>query len=141
MLFRSKDQQWTRQQAQALLYHKRRAGAAMIVVADRLEALVAELEQEGVADLAITTEAYRAYQTQIQGGFGEGELRAARAVGLTDPEIEAERQQRLALDPAEAAGSLMTRSREAAASLRDLGRRWTRLPDTGGFPEPKGVAP
>ncbi len=124
------DEEWTQKQGAVLLRYKRDAGAAMIVVADRLDALLDELQAEGLNDIIITADAYRAYQQRLRAeGFTAEEIAAAHAVGLTDEQIQAALQERLAADPDEMAGSLMEQGREAASAMRILGRRWSRLPD------------
>ena len=129
------DEEWTQSQAAALLLHKRAAGAAMIVVADRLEAVLDELQAEGVNDVELTAEGVQAYQERLRTeGFTELEVQAAHDIGLTDAQIEASLQERLAADPAQLAGYLMENGRAAASAMRDLGESWSSLPDLGAAP-------
>lgn len=129
------DEQWTTRQSEALLHYKRQSGAAMIVVADHLEALVVELKAEGIATIMVNPDAYRQYQQRLQAGLSPQELEAAHSIGLTDAEIEAGRQKRLACDPNQVSGELLSESQGAAESLRELGRRWSRLPEGAGIAE------
>ncbi|MEN6549767.1 MAG: hypothetical protein ABFE07_27305 [Armatimonadia bacterium] len=123
------DEQWVTQQSEALLHHKRQSGAAMVVVADRLEALLAELKAEGIQRITMSPEGYRRYQERLKGGLSPLELEAARSIGLSDAEVEAGRQRRLAYDPNEVSGDLLAQTQTAAQSLRELGERWWRLPE------------
>jgi len=116
-------------QAEAVVKFKRAAGAAMIVVADRLDAVVRELRGEGFVDISVTAESLRRYQERIRTqGFSPEEIEAAHATGLTDEEIEAVRQERIAADPQEVAGSLFAAEAEVAPALRELGAIWMSLP-------------
>ena len=122
------DEEWEQKQSAALMEYKRASGEAFIQVADRLDALLDELANEGINDIIITAEAYRAYQDRLRTeGFTPEEIQAGHLAGLTDAEMEASRQERIGLDPEEAAGSLIAGGREAAAAMRELGYRWSAL--------------
>jgi hypothetical protein len=112
---------WASQQAAALLTFKEDAGSKMDEVADRIETLLEVLRDEGVADMTVQVSTVQAYQARLQTeGFGSEEIQAAQSIGLSDEEIETIRQERIAADPAELAGSVMTGLQEIADSLRPL---------------------
>jgi len=123
------DATWVSRQGLAYVYFKRQAGEAMLSVADRLDAVVQALHDEGIQDVIVTEETLRAYQQRLRSqGFSADEIQAAHAIGLTDEELAALLQQRLAFDPAEGAGSLMDAAGETASALRTIGSLWRSLP-------------
>ncbi|MBN1660629.1 MAG: Ig-like domain-containing protein [Anaerolineae bacterium] len=116
------DLYWASEQAAWLIYYKQESGATMLEVADRLDALLDVMLDEGVEDLTVPVAKVEAYQARLASeGFSADEIAAARSIGLTDAEIESIRQARLAADPEEVAGSVVTRLRTTAAALRPLG--------------------
>ncbi|MGH9818130.1 MAG: hypothetical protein ACRD6I_18865, partial [Candidatus Acidiferrales bacterium] len=116
------DLRWSSQQAAAILYYKKEGAKAMLLAADRLEVLVAVIRSENPQDVIMTAEIYQAYQERLATqGFSEQEIAAAKQLGFSDAEIEATRQKRIALDPAEVAGSVTQRMADAAVVLRELG--------------------
>lgn len=127
------DEQWAARQSEALLHHKRQSGRAMIVVADCLENLVTALHAEGLNMIMMTPDAYRQYQECLRAGLSPQELELTRSLGLTDEEIETGRQQRLAYDANLVNGNLVTFSEDAAKAMRELGKRWWRLPEGAGI--------
>ena len=91
-------------------------------MADRLDALLNVMHDEGVEDLIVSVATVQAYQARLASdGFNATEIEAAHTIGLTDAELEAIRQARLVADPAELAGSVVTRLRAVADSLCPLG--------------------
>lgn len=123
------DEQWASQQSEALLHWKRQSGAAMIVVADRMDALVAVLRAEGHEDTLVTPDIYANYQQAIRDGFSPARLEAAQLLGLTEQQIERVRQERLAAEPGGASGLFLSQFESTAKAMRELGARWVRLPD------------
>ncbi len=116
------DQYWASQQAAALIHYKKEAGQAMIEVADRIDAYLQVLRDEGVEDLMISVETVEAYQARLRTeGFNAEDLQAARAIGLTDAEIDAILQKQIAADPEAVAGSVMTKLADVAEVFRTLG--------------------
>ncbi|HSJ58269.1 MAG TPA: Ig-like domain-containing protein [Anaerolineae bacterium] len=116
------DLYWASEQAAWLIYYKQESGATMLEVADRLDALLDVMLDEGVEDLTVSVATVEAYQARLAGdGFSADEIAAAESIGLTDAEIEAIRQARIGADPEEVAGSVVTRLRGVAAALRPLG--------------------
>ncbi len=135
------DEDWAGRQATAATAHKRAAGRAMLVMAERLRAVLAESRAEGVEDVLATPAALRAYQEHLRQGFSAGELRAGHLAGMTDAELEELRQHRLSVDPDEAAGSLMAMGDEAAAAFEELGGYLASLSDASAFAPAVSVAP
>jgi hypothetical protein len=116
------DLYWASEQAAWLIYYKKESGATMLEVADRLDALLDVMLDEGVEDLTVSVATVEAYQARLAGdGFSADEIAAAQSIGLTDAEIGAIRQARIAADPEDVAGSVVTRLRGVAAALRPLG--------------------
>jgi len=116
------DTDWAARQAAALLLFKHDAGAAMARAADRLDALQQVTRNEGVNDMVLTADTARAYQQRLQSqGFTALELQAARTLNLTDAQIQAIRQERIAADPERMAGSLFARLTDLAVAYRELG--------------------
>ena len=116
------DLYWASEQAASLIYFKEESGATMLEAADRLDALLAVLRDEGVEDLTVTADEVFEYQLRLAlVGFYPTEIAAARSIGLSDAEIEAIRQARIAADSEELAGSVMTRLAAIAGALRPLG--------------------
>jgi uncharacterized protein (TIGR03437 family) len=125
----SSDQEWASLQAAAFSRYKKQWGEAALVVSNRLEALVAQLRSEGIQDIIVSADTIRAYQQRLRSeGFNADELQAARLLRLTDEEIEEVRQDRLAADPDQMAGSLMTGMERAAAAFREMGKILTEPP-------------
>ncbi len=116
------DLHWASEQAATLIYFKEESGTTMLKVADRLDALLAVMRDEGAEDLTVTAEEVFEYQVRLALiGFFEDEIVAARSIGMSDAEIEAIRQARIAADSEELAGSVMTRLAAIADALRPLG--------------------
>ena len=113
--------QWASLQLSALLYYEKQAALQMPLVADRIDEYVAVLLQENPGDIFMTADIYADYQARLASeGFTADELAAARLLGMTDEEIEAVRQQRLAVDPASMAGSVTARMTQFGQTLRLL---------------------
>jgi len=123
------DEDWIWRQALAYVYFKRQAGEAMLEVAGRLEDLIGELRAEGIRDIVVEADTYAQYQARLTAqGFSAGEIAAARLLGLTDEEIAAEREARLAVEPSEASGSMIAGAQQAAAGFREVASWWLALP-------------
>lgn len=113
--------QWASLQLSALLYYEKQAALQMPVVAQRIDEYVAVVLQENPGDIFMTEAIYAAYQARLASdGFTADEIAAARLLGMTDEEIEAVRQQRLAVDPASMEGSVTARMTHYAETLRLL---------------------
>ena len=127
---RARDRRWAREQAAAVIRFKKQMGGAATAAADRMDTYLRSLREEGVADEAVTADEIRAYQARLQTqGFTQEEVAAARALGLTDEQIEASRQQQLAADPEMEAGSSQAYFTKVVAAYRELGETLSNLPD------------
>ena len=113
--------QWSSLQLNALLYYEKQSADQMLTLADRIDEYVAVVLQENPGDIWMTPEIYQAYQDRLRTqGFTVDELDAAHLLGMTDVEIDALLQQRLAVDPASMAGSVTQRMANYAMMLRIL---------------------
>jgi len=116
------DVQWSSLQAGALLHFKEEMAKSLLVVADRLDALRQLAISEGSATIPITADEIRAYQQRLSSsGFTVEEIADAKTVGLTDAQIEAQRQEVLATKPEEAAGDVLVYLADLATAYRTLG--------------------
>ncbi|MCU0522380.1 MAG: hypothetical protein MUF84_17025 [Anaerolineae bacterium] len=116
------DAYWASEQAATLLYHEAQAGATMLEAADRIDDLLAVMVAEGTKDLTVEVTTVITYQTRLAAlGFNRTEINAAHSIGMNNEDIEAARQARIAADPKDLAGSVMTRLADVAARLRLLG--------------------
>ncbi len=126
------DLQWSALQAGALQYYNGQYGQALLTAADKIDAFLTVLKDEGQASIPVTADQIRAYQARIaSSGYTAEEIAAAHNVGLTDEQIEQIRQQVIAADPAEEAGDLVTYLQSVAASFRDLGALLVKLSASG----------
>ncbi|MFN8446381.1 MAG: right-handed parallel beta-helix repeat-containing protein [Caldilineaceae bacterium] len=114
--------QWSALQAGAYLFYLHKSANAMIEVADRWDALVAELQSEGISAVNVSAADFATYQQRLKTqGFTALELQAARQVGLTDAGIELIRQRRIALDPTQVAGNILDDWSALASAYREAG--------------------
>ncbi|MDO8690599.1 MAG: Ig-like domain-containing protein, partial [Dehalococcoidia bacterium] len=114
---------WAAQQASALVYYKQQMGTALGKAADRLDAFLQVLQDEGVVDEVITADGIRSYQSRLSTqGFSADEVAAARLIGVTDSEMAAKLQEILSSNPdTEAVGSLRAYLAGIATNYRQLG--------------------
>jgi len=113
------DQLWASQQAAAYLYYKQKAAGTMLEVADRVEAFLQVLHNEGIDQAILLEETYQDYQERLRTeGFDDTEIEAARLLRLTDEEIEAVRQERTNADLAEMVGDVIPAMADTAEFLR-----------------------
>ncbi len=121
---------WARRQALAFVYHKRQAGEDMLAVAERYEALLKVLRDVGARAEGISLAQLQAHQQKLrEQGLRSATVAALQQLGMSDAEIEATRQRRLAFAPEGNLEDPLTLAREATRALRDLGQYWLRLPD------------
>ena len=123
------DINWSSQQTAAYLYYQTQAAQAMQVVADKLDAMVQEMQSEGIPDRVYTADQIRAYQDALRTGAypwpgvypAQGTIgtEAVQALHLTDSDIQDIIQQRLSVDPNDAAGSVYGLLQYMATTLRD----------------------
>jgi hypothetical protein len=101
----------------------------MLLTADRLEALIAELTAEGYTDLRMNPTTFAAYQQRLLAqGFTAQEKAAAYLVGLDDVGLEAIRASRLAEDASTKTTSLFGQWRAVAAGYRQMAHHLKGLP-------------
>lgn len=123
------DEEWARRQLENAIRYERESGLAMMVVADRLEALTRLAQSERVLDILITPQMIDSYRESIRvQGFTPEELEACRALNLTPEEIEEMKNEILSDRELEGPASLYESARELAVALRDFARLLTALP-------------
>ncbi|NPV83249.1 MAG: hypothetical protein HPY46_06690 [Candidatus Aminicenantes bacterium] len=123
------DEEWARRQLENAIKYERESGLAMLVVADRLEALTGLAQAEKIPDFEITPQIVEAYRNSLrQQGFGPEELEVCRALNLTAAEIEEMRAEILSGRELEGAASLYESTRELARALREFSRLLVALP-------------
>jgi hypothetical protein len=117
------EQTWTSQQAAALIHFYKRSGEALLLSADRIDAFIQALRNEGVEDVRTTRENYVAYQERLRTqGFNATELQAAAIINRTGEELERYRQRIISNDPDKATQrSLLTMMEDLAREFRRLG--------------------
>ena len=109
------DQKWASLQANYYDYNLYLTARALDRVSQAYVQLHHVLLTEGVADVYVTADDYRAYQERLRTqGFNATEVEAAHRAGLTDADLEAIRQRRIALDPETQAGSILDHMLEMA---------------------------
>ena len=125
----AKDESWSDQQAQAIVYYKSESGKAMLVTADRLEALLKTLRAEGITTLPIDAETVKEYQARLRDkGFTPDELAAAKQAGMTPEDIASLLHDRISAAPADMAGDTIESLADSVAALRFMGKRFAALP-------------
>jgi len=123
------DEEWARRQLENAIRYERESGLAMMVVADRLEALTRLAQSERVLDILITPQMIDSYRDSIRvQGFTPEELEACRALNLTPEEIEEMKNEILSDRELEGPASLYESARELAVALRDFARLLAALP-------------
>jgi len=116
------DLQWSSQQAAAYLYYEQKLGQSMLTAADKIDAFLQVLHNEGVTEAIISASEYQAYQDRLRTqGFTTQEVQDAKQIGMTDEEIEAFRQAILATDPNQIAGDVLVYLADEAAAMRETG--------------------
>ena len=129
----AKNLAWASVQAASLIYYKQLYGQALITASLKLDALRQVAASEGVTTVPVTEAEVRAYQERLRtSGFTADEISNARLAGLTDAQIEANKQDILAADPAKAAVDVIIYLRDLANEFRALGQVLTSPPNFGG---------
>jgi len=123
------DEEWAGRQLENAIRYERESGLAMLVVADRLEALVKVCTSEKVPDAQLTPQLIDSYLNSVRReGFSPEELEACRALNLTPEEIEEMKAGMLGGEPLEGPSSLYKSSLEMARALREFARLLLALP-------------
>ena len=111
-----------------LLALRRRWGLGQLAVADAGEALASAYERAGGADSAWTPESWAAYRASLTKIIAPADRASARAVGLTDAEIDALQTERLRVTEMPDGGALSS-LREWCAVIRESGTDYAKLPE------------
>jgi hypothetical protein len=107
----------------------RQSGFAMLIAADKLEALIDVCRDESYNFPVATPAVVKAYQDDLRAkGFSAENIAAAKSLGMTDDEIEQCRQLRLQPVDDDALGSLDQMAENVIDSLRDLGNQMILVP-------------
>ncbi len=123
------DEEWAKRQLENAIRYERESGLSMLVVADRLEALVKVCISEKVPDTQITPELLNSYLDSLRReGFSAEELEACRMLNLTEEEIEEMRTDLLSDEPMEGPSSIYKLYLEMARALREFARLLLALP-------------
>jgi hypothetical protein len=124
------DVNWSRQQAQAVVYYKRETGLALQKTAADLRALAKMLEDAGAGGIQVTPENVRKYQGDLQSkGFDADDLKAAKTLNLTNAEIDAAKANRLSARPEDLGGTLVAKYRALADSLDGMAKPFAAFPE------------
>lgn len=127
---RAGDAGWARKQALAFVHHKRQSGALMIAAAEQYQALLEIMQDEGDSPEGIELARLQAQQQRLRDqGLRAETVAALRQLGMSDPEIEAVRQRRLAFNPEDDLDDPLALAGDVAGVLTDLGEYWLKLPD------------
>jgi len=130
----AKNLEWTSLQAASLLYYKQQYALALTTAAMKIDALRQLAANEGVTTVPVTEAEIRAYQDRLRTtGFTAQEISDAKTVGLTDAEIEANKQDILAADPAKSATDVIVYLGQLADAFRKLSNDLINPPNFGGF--------
>lgn len=117
----AQDMRWASLQLQEMLDNKSKMAAYLLVAADALDAYRAAWLQAGLADMQDSPQQFKAWLEELAtSGFTSEEIDEARAIGLSDEEIEGIRQTYLAMDATQGNRSYLTNIEAMALSLREL---------------------
>jgi hypothetical protein len=112
---------WASIQANAAIYYKQQMGTGLATAADKLDDFYNLLISEGKPDTTFTADQVKAYQADLQAnGFSLAEINNFHTAGFSDVQIENLRQQLLASDPNQVAGSQLDKLPSLATSFRAL---------------------
>ncbi|GAB4460522.1 MAG: hypothetical protein OHK0029_24630 [Armatimonadaceae bacterium] len=126
----AKDAQWTYGQAAAVVHYKSRAGARLLDVAEKADALATVLNIEGIGEDSITAEQIAAWQNRIRTqGYPPEHIAAARQLGLSDATIQTHLEKEREEDYSDIRGTSFVQAlKEYANSLRQYGGHFGQLP-------------
>jgi Bacterial Ig-like domain (group 1) len=120
---------WNDAHMTAYVMYLGQAADWMLITADRIDALIAHLNNEGITDLRMNPASFAAYQQRLSiQGFTAQEVTAGRLVGLDDAGLEAIRASRIVEDASTKTGSLFVQWRQLAAAYRQLANNIKGLP-------------
>jgi hypothetical protein len=142
----AREQTWADQQFTATMQFYKQAGEAMLVSADRIDAFLQALRNQGVVDIRVSRDDYAAFQTRLSTqGWLQEELDAADIIEISSEDLEAIKQRLLANNPDDLSRkSVMTAMADVASRLRDLAPSLIELDsfgegNGGGAPAPPAV--
>jgi len=138
------DTGWATQHANAFSYYLLQAALRMDDVADKMDALVAQLHFEDLQFLLAEQDFLDYQQRLATDGFTALEIEAAHLVGKTNEGIALSLQRRLALQPEDVVGWFDDRMTAAAQAFRELSLALTFVPmfgSTGGIGLASSLAP
>lgn len=125
----AQDLTWNDAHMTAYVMYLGQAADWMLITADRIEALITEVNSEGITDLRMNPATFAAYQQRLSTqGFTAQEVNAGRLVGLDATGLAAIRASRIAEDATTKTGSLFEQWRELAAAYRLLANNIKGLP-------------
>jgi hypothetical protein len=117
----AKDLNWASIQTGVMLEYNRSMGEALITAAQKIDNVISVAASEGTTSVIITVDDVIAMQQKLVSGFSVQEIADAHAVGLTDTDIEAIRQNILAANPEDLASDVITNMQQISAQFYLLG--------------------
>jgi len=111
----AQDLQWASIQSAAMLEYNREMGAALVTAAQKIDDVIAVAASEGDTSVIVTVNDVIAMQAALASGFSAQAVADAHALGYSDADIEAVRQNILAARPEDLAGDLVV----AMQGIRD----------------------
>ena len=127
------DEPGIERQAAALINLKRQVGQAMLVLADRMEALIALTPEETFAQMIVSAEELQVRQDALrQAGMPTWRVESAQLLGLSEAELATLRERGLALTAGQFEGTYLEAAQGFIASLRECGLMWSTLPTAEG---------
>jgi hypothetical protein len=118
----AQDLQWASLQTSALLEYRTLMAGWAITTSIKLDDLIAQAASEGATSVPISADQVRAFQTKLATqGFTATQINDAHAVGLTDDEIEAIRQDIIHAEPNLLAGDFIADMQQLSADLWQMG--------------------
>ena len=115
------DLTWASTQNGVMQEYERQMGVALADAASKIDALLNVAISEGQTSQVVTVADVIAMQTNLQSGFSVQEIADAHALGMTDADIEALRQDILASNPADVAGDVFNAMRAIRDQFISLG--------------------
>jgi Right handed beta helix region len=113
---------WNSQQTAAILEYKKQLGNALILAADKTDAFLLVLTNEGVTSIPTSLADVQAYQARLNTqGFTADEINDAHALGYTDTDIAARLQEITSTDPTTLMGDMIPRLASESTTMRTLG--------------------
>lgn len=113
---------WNSQQTAAILEYKKQLGNALILAADKTDAFLLVLTNEGVTSIPTSLADAQTYQARLSTqGFTADEINDAHALGYTDAQIAARLLEITSTDPTTLMGDMIPRLASESTTMRTLG--------------------